>query len=81
MSKFKRRPMVSMTSRPQVRGFLSALFTAGVVTYVLVIFPLAPMKNLPHLFIVILCVGLIGSQLQERMRRTAALGKVKVDES
>jgi len=68
------QPFVSMTARSVVRGFLAALFSAGVSTMLLAVYGLAADRNLPFIFIVILVVAFFGSQIQERMRRLATTG-------
>ena len=52
----------------EMRGFLAALFTAGTMMIPLSIFAWAPADNLPVIFLAILLLGFIASQIQERLR-------------
>ena len=64
-------PAPTLAGNPWIRGFLAALFTAGVATMVLTIFSLVAGPRLPGVFITVLITGVFAAQMQERMRRSA----------
>lgn len=59
----------NITGNPLMRGFLAALFTAGLSTMILATFSVVEGSRLPYVFIIVLVMGVFGSQMQERMRR------------
>ena len=58
----------TMIASRGMRGFLAALFTAGIMLFPLTIFSWAPSDNLPAIFLTTLLIGFVASQIQERMR-------------
>ena len=63
-----RSPAPAFTANPMMRGFLAALFTAGMSMVVLMLLSVVTGPDLAYVFIAVLVVAFIGSQLQERMR-------------